>query len=165
MEKLIEFRETLLFYRDPANGKRDKKRMNGAEGDSPLKITARRELLTKLLKLQEETGLQVISEDELFLIQKFWKAARQPDDGGGVGRIITRQKGIVMSDWKETSRLRELQEEVVSEKGIRADTLRRLLAKVEEYSESHRAVGLPDDLMKILKDDLEDEAALGSEHG
>jgi DNA sulfur modification protein DndC len=165
MEKLIEFRETLLFYRDPANRGRDMKRMNGSEGPGPLTMTARRELLTKLLKLQEETGLQVISEDELFLIQKFWKAARQPDDGGGVGRIVTRQKGIVMSDWKETSRLRELQEEVASEKGIRADTLRRLLAKVEEYSESHRAVGLPGDLLNILKDDLEDETALGSERG
>lgn len=30
------------------------------------------------------------SGDELFLIQQFWKAARQPDDGGG-GRIVTRQ--------------------------------------------------------------------------
>ena len=132
MEKLIEFRETLLFYRDPANNKRDMKRMNGNDGAGPLTMTARRELLTQLLKLQEETGLKVISEDELFLIQQFWKAARQPDDGGGVGRIVTRQKGVMMSDWKETNKLRELQEEVTSEKGIRADTLRRLLAKVEE---------------------------------
>jgi hypothetical protein len=29
-----------------------------------------------------------------------------------------------------------------------------MLAKVEEYSESHRAHGLPDDLLNILKDDL-----------
>ena len=136
------------------------KRMNGNEGPGPLTMTARRELLAKLLQLQEETGLKVISEDELFLIQQFWKAARNPDDGGGVGRIVTRQKGIVMSDWKETSRLRELQEEVATEKGIRADTLRRLLAKIEEYSESHRAVGLPDNLLNILKDDVEYEASL-----
>jgi len=157
MEKLIEFRETLLYYRDPANGKRDMKRMNGNEGPGPLTISARRELLTQLIKLQEQTGLKLISEDELFLIQQFWKTARNPDDGGGVGRIVSRQKGIVMSDWKETNRLRELQEEVASEKGIRADTLRRLLAKVEEYSESHRAFGLPDNLLNILKDDLDRE--------
>jgi DNA sulfur modification protein DndC len=154
MEKLIEFRETLLYYRDSANGKRDMKRMNGNDGPGPLTIAARRELLTRLLKLQEETGLKLISEDELFLIQQFWKTARKPDDGGGVGRIVSRQKGIIMSDWKETNRLRELQEEVAVEKSVRADTLRRLLAKVEEYSESHRAVGLPDDLLNILKDDL-----------
>jgi hypothetical protein len=29
-----------------------------------------------------------------------------------------------------------------------------MLAKVEEYSESHRAHGLPDDHLNILKDDL-----------
>jgi DNA sulfur modification protein DndC len=160
MEKLIEFRETLLFYRDPASGKRDMKRMNGNEGPGPLTITARRELLTQLLKLQEETGLKVISDDELFLIQQFWKTARNPDDGGGVGRIVTRQKGIIMSDWKETSQLRELQEEVAAEKGIRADTLRCLLETVEQYSESHRAFGLPDKLLEILKDDLEHESSL-----
>jgi hypothetical protein len=50
--------------------------------------------------------------------------------------------------------LRELQEQVAAQKGIRSDTLRRLLAKVDEFSESHRAFGLPDDLLNILKDDL-----------
>jgi DNA sulfur modification protein DndC len=155
MEHLLAFRETLLEFRDPANDWRDDRRMNGNEGPGPLIIEGRRELLTRLLKLQEETGLKLISEDELFLIQQFWKSARRPDDGGGVARIVTRQKGIIMGDWKETNRLRELQEQVAAEKGIRADTLRRLLAKVEEYSESHRAVGLPDDLLNILKDDLE----------
>jgi len=159
MEKLIEFRETLLYYRDPANGKRDMKRMNGNEGPGPLTISARRELLTQLIKLQEQTGLKLISEDELFLVQQFWKTARNPDDGGGVGRIVSRQKGIVMSDWKENNRLRELQEEVAAEKGIRADTLRRLLNKVDEFSESHRAFGLPDDLLNILKDDVDQVAA------
>ena len=157
MEDLLEFRETLIHYRNPENGKRDMKRMNGSDGPGPLTMTARRQLLTQLLKLQEQTGLKVISEDELFLIQKHWKAARQPDDGGGVGRIVTRQRGIVMKDWKEVNQLRDLEEEVVAEKGIRADTLRRLLAKVEEYSERHRAHGLPDDMLSILKDDMEHE--------
>jgi len=34
-----------------------------------------------------------------------------------------------------------------------------MLAKVEEYSESHRAYGLPDDLLNILKDDLAEQSA------
>ena len=54
MEDLIEFRETLLEFQDPANGKRDMKRKNGAEGPGPLTIEARCELCTQLLKLQEE---------------------------------------------------------------------------------------------------------------
>ena len=59
-----------------------------------------------------------------------------------------------MSDSNQPNRLRELQEEVAREKSISPDTLRRLLAKVEEYSESHRPFGLPDDLLTILTDDL-----------
>jgi DNA sulfur modification protein DndC len=77
-----------------------------------------------------------------------------------MGRCVAnrkRQKRIVMSDWKETNRLRKLQEEVASEKGIRADTPRRLMEKVDQFSESHRASGLPDDLLNILKDDLDSE--------
>ncbi|MBI4659025.1 MAG: hypothetical protein HY735_09290, partial [Verrucomicrobia bacterium] len=69
-----------------------------------------------------------------------------------------RMDSEIMSDWKETNRLRELQEQIAAEKGIRADTLRRLLGKVDEYSESHRAFGLPDDLLNIPKDDLAEHA-------
>ncbi len=54
----------------------------------------------------------------------------------------------------ELNKLWELEEKVANELSIRADILRRMLAKVEEYSESHRAHGLPDDLLNILKDDL-----------
>jgi len=165
MEHLIQFRETLQFYQDPKNGKRDMIRKNGSIGPGPLTIEARRELLRDLLKLQEEVGIKLITDDELFLIQQLWKSARRPDDGGGVARIVTRQKGILMSDWKETNRLRELQEQVATEKGIRVETLRRLLAKVDEYSESHRAFGLPDELLNILKDDLRENGSAEEEAG
>lgn len=161
MEKLIEFRDTLLFYRDPANKKRDSRRMNGNDGPGPLLISARRELLAKLLALQEETGLQLITPEELLLIQQMWKAARDPDDGRGVARIVNKQRGVIMNtDLNDLNRLRELEEEVAREKGLDAETLRRMVAKVEEYSESHRAHGLPDDLLNILKDDLEKQASI-----
>lgn len=155
MEKLIEFRETLLEFRNPDNGYRDMKRKNGSAGPGPLKIEARRELLRRLLALQEEVALKLISEEELLLIQQCWKAAREPDDGRGVARIVNKQRGVIMNnDLKELNRLREIEEAITKEKGINADILRRMLAKVEEYSESHRAHGLPDDLLNILKDDL-----------
>jgi DNA sulfur modification protein DndC len=156
MEKLIEFRETLQFYRDPTNGKRDMKRMNGSAGPGPLTIAARRELLARLLSLQEEMHLPIITPEELLLIQQMWKAARDPDDGRGVARIVNKQRGVIMSaDLKELNKLRELEQEVASEKNINADILRRMIAKVEEYSESNRAQGLPDALLGILKEDLE----------
>lgn len=159
MEKLIDFRESLLFYRDPANGKRDDRRMNGDKScHGPLHIAAR-ELLARLLELQEEIHLELISPEELLQIQQVWKAARDPDDGRGVARILSKQRGSVMNtDLKEFNRLREMEEEVAREKGINADILRRMLAKVEEYSESHRAQGLSDDLLNILKDDFETSA-------
>ena len=160
MEKLIEFRETLIYYRDPANGKRDMKRMNGNAGPGTLHIEARRELLTLLLRLQEDLSLPLISPEELLLIQQMWKAAREPDDGRGVARIVDKQRGVVMStNLSELNSLRELEEEVTQKLGIRADTLRRMLSKVEEYSESHRAHGLPDDLLNILKDDSDSRTA------
>ncbi len=95
MEHLIAFRETLLFYPDPKNGKRDMIRKNGSAGPGPLTIEARRELLRDLLKLQEEVGVKLITDDELFLIQQLWKSVRRPDDGRDVARIVTRQKGIL----------------------------------------------------------------------
>ena len=132
--------------------------MNGNEGPGPLIIEGRRELLKRLLKLQEDTSLTLITSEELLLIQQLWKAARDPDDGRGVARIVDKQRGVIMSDdLKELNRLREMEETVAREKSINPDILRRMLAKVEEYSESHRAVGLPDDLLNILKDDLSAE--------
>jgi len=159
----IEFLSTeeVWAYRDPANGKRDTRRMNGNQGPGPLLISARRELLSKLLALQEEVQLQLISPEELLLIQQMWKAARDPDDGRGVARIVNRQKCVIMNaDLSELSRLREMEDEIAAEKGINVETLRRMVAKVEEYSESHRAHGLPDDLLNILKDDLESRLRL-----
>lgn len=156
MEHLLSFREALLEFRDPANGRRDDRRMNGNEGPGPLTIEARRDLLKRLLKLQEDVGLTLVTPEELLLIQQLWKAARDPDDGRGVARIVNKQRGVIMSaDLKELNRLREMEEEVAREKSINADILRRMLAKVDEYSESHRAHGLPDDLLNILKDDPE----------
>ena len=89
-----------------------------------------------------------------------WRAARDPDDGRGVARILNKQRGVIMSaDLKELNKLRELEDEVAREKNINADILRRMIAKVEQYSESHRAHGLPDDLLNILKDDLAEQTA------
>lgn len=160
MEKLLEFRETLLEFRNPENGWRDKRRMNGNDGPGPLRIEGRRELLKRLLALQEDTCLPLISSEELLLIQQTWKAARNPDDGRGVARIVNKQRGVLMSaDLKEINKMRKLEEEVALEKSINPDILRRMLAKVEEYSESRRAHGLPDDLLNILKDDLAEQTA------
>src|SRR5574340_491771 len=96
MKQLLEFRETLVHFRDPENGFRDMVRKNGAEGPGPLKLESRKELLTKLIALEEETGLSIISEEELHWIQKFWNSARGPDSGNGVASILSSQRGYAM---------------------------------------------------------------------
>lgn len=69
-----------------------------------------------------------------------------------------------MNDPQHEDRLRELEDRVAAESGLSADTLRRLLAKVSEYGESHRAVGLPDELLQILQDDLRERVLVGAEN-
>jgi DNA sulfur modification protein DndC len=157
MEPLLAFRETLAWYRDPANGQRDPVTKRGQDGPGPLTINARRALLGKLLELEAETGLDLVSEEELFLIQRLWKSAREPDDGLGVARIVHEHRGIPMNDPQHEDRLRELEDRIATESGISADTLRRLLAKVSQYGESHSTFGLPDELLQILQDDFEDQ--------
>jgi DNA sulfur modification protein DndC len=154
MESLLQFRETLVQFRNPENGYRDMVRKNGQDGPGPLKIAARKDLLVRLLALQEELQLSLISEDELHWIQTFWNSARNPDDGTGVVNLIYQQKGGFMPDVRDDAYLREIEQEVSHQKEISLETLRRMVAKVEEYGESHRAQGLPDELLQILNDDL-----------
>jgi DNA sulfur modification protein DndC len=154
MESMLEFRELLLKVQDPEQGWRDTRRMNGQEGNGPILMKGRRMLLRELLKLQDVAKIQLISDEELLLIQQYWKSAREPDDGRGVARIVNSHSGLPMHDLRNTARLRKLEAEVASEKGLSADTLQRLVAKVEEFSENNRAHGLPAELTKILQDDL-----------
>lgn len=154
MEFMLSFREFLLEVQDPANGWRDTRRMNGADGNGPILMKGRRELLRKLLKLEEEAGQKLITDEELLAIQQQWKAARDPDDGRGVARIVNNHRGLPMHDLRETRRLRMLEEEICAEKNLYAETLQRLVAKMEEFSENQRAHGLPAELTRILQDDL-----------
>ena len=151
-EGLLAFRERLLFFQDPANGYRDTVRMNGADG--PLLMKGRKLLLKELLALQQQTGLPLLTDDELLLIQQHWKGARDPDDGRGVARLVNAHRGLPMNDLRETTRMRRLESEVAEENHLNPQTLQRLVAKVEEYSESHRAHGLQAELTRILQDDL-----------
>ncbi|NBP02144.1 MAG: DNA phosphorothioation system sulfurtransferase DndC [Proteobacteria bacterium] len=155
MEHLIEFRDVLAWYRDPSNGKRDNRRMNGADGHGPLVLQSRKELLVKILELEKLSGIKIVSDEELFLIQRHWKAARSSDSGDGVALIVSKSRGIKMKETKELNDLVELENTICKEKDINPETLRRLLSKAAEYSESAKAIGLPDDLLRILQDDLQ----------
>lgn len=63
---------------------------------------------------------------------------------------------------KDNDQLRKIEQEIATDKGISLDTLRRLVSKVEEYGESHRAVGLQDEILQILQDDLRERTEVAN---
>ena len=154
MGALLSFRDTLIQYREFDNGYRDNVRKNGQDGPGPLTVESRKALLNQLLAVQKEVGYNVISEDELYWIQTYWKSSRKPDNGNGVANIILNKRSETMNEAETERTLANIAEEVALEKGVQIETLKRLVAKVDEYSESHRAQGLPDELLQILEDDL-----------
>ena len=72
---LLQFRNWLAEVRDYSTY-RCKKRRNGGPGLGPFTLAARREILTKLLDAQALSGLPLISEEELALIERLWEADR-----------------------------------------------------------------------------------------
>ena len=77
--ELRDFRNKLLEMRESSQY-RDTKRRNGAVykkadgtfGLGPFKLEARRLILRELLELENRTGLELITEDELKVIDKMW---------------------------------------------------------------------------------------------
>lgn len=72
LENLIALREKLILYRDMENGKRSNRQRNGVKGPGPYTIEARIEFLKDLLEAEIATGAQLLGDDEIFIIQKFW---------------------------------------------------------------------------------------------
>ena len=79
LEPLLDFRDRLKALRED-NSKRMERRRNGAlnfvgEGrliPGPFTLSARREILERLLRVQDEVGVPLISEEEIELIKNIW---------------------------------------------------------------------------------------------
>ena len=76
---LRDFRNWLVSIRQNANFRDNKRRNgkiykknNGEYGFGPFKLEARQEILRRLLKLQKETGIELITIDELKYIDTLW---------------------------------------------------------------------------------------------
>jgi len=49
------------------------------------------------------------------MIQQMWRAARDPDDGRGVARIVNKQRGVIMNtDLSQYNQLRKIEEEIAT---------------------------------------------------
>ncbi|NPV11874.1 MAG: DNA phosphorothioation system sulfurtransferase DndC [Ignavibacteria bacterium] len=72
MLPLYEFRTWLKTIRNEPN-RRDKTRRNGQDGLGPFNFETRKEILEKLLKIELETGLNLISRTEISAIEAQWR--------------------------------------------------------------------------------------------
>jgi DNA sulfur modification protein DndC len=69
---LADLRDWLISLRDSGHEYRMDRRKNGQEGIGPLKPDVRRDLLQKLIAVQEETQLPLIGQDEIRAIRLVW---------------------------------------------------------------------------------------------
>ena len=81
LEPLREFRDWLVSIRQNPEFRDNKRRngkvyqkANGEYGFGPFKLSARQEILRRLLLLQKNTGFELISIDELKMIDTIWDA-------------------------------------------------------------------------------------------
>lgn len=81
LEPLREFRDWLVSIRQNPEFRDNKRRngkvyqkANGEYGFGPFKMSARQEILKRLLILQRETGFELISTEELKMIDTIWDA-------------------------------------------------------------------------------------------
>jgi DNA sulfur modification protein DndC len=72
---LLGFRNWLVSIRDHPDY-RCKKRRNGQSGLGPFRIDARQEILDELLRVQSLSGYELIHDEEISLIMKFWEQDR-----------------------------------------------------------------------------------------
>lgn len=69
---MADFRNWLIVLRDNPTQYREQVRRNGQPGNGPLKMPVRRQVLERLLALQEQLGEELISEEEIVLIRQIW---------------------------------------------------------------------------------------------
>ncbi len=73
LEPLLDFRDWLVSIRNHRDY-RETERRNGTPGAGPFSIEARKRIMERLLRTQEEVGFSLISDQEVELIKKIWES-------------------------------------------------------------------------------------------
>jgi DNA sulfur modification protein DndC len=154
MLPLLEFRDYLNDLRDAPGARMPINRL-GQDKIGPFEFHTRAELLRRVLTIEEETGLEVISRPELAAIQLQWNY-----DGGFEYRVSdiyyqVKKKHIVMTDnQKQLQREEEeyaLLKEVAQENGVDPNHIRELLVTEKEYVTYLRRRNIYDDILKKVE--------------
>jgi len=126
-QPLVDFRNWLIELRDRP-GYRSDVRRNGNAGPGPFLPSARQEILDQLLALEKQTGLPLVSEDELVYIQHEW--AKEFDFQNNLAANIAARYGrsVAMTDNKRvTTAEDDLLEKAALEQDISPELMRQLL--------------------------------------
>lgn len=153
MEPMLDMRNWLKEIRNDTT-KREKFRRNLSDGLGPFTKEARAEILGRLLGVQRETGLTLISEDELSAIQWIWH--HDFHDAPVVSEIFRNTiGGEVLTVRNETAERRKeertLLEEVCAKEGVPAELVEQLVQIEKDKSGLMRRHGLFQDIDMALK--------------
>jgi DNA sulfur modification protein DndC len=130
MLPLLEFRDWLRDIRN-SEEHRDSRRRNGQEGIGPFTMDTRKEILERLLKMENEVNRTLITIQELAAIQYQWNF-----DGNfqhSVSKIYNKIKGVELMIPTQSSTEQRRQEEyqllteVCREKNVNPEHIRELL--------------------------------------
>ena len=135
MKPLIDFRDWLYVIRDDET-KREKWRRNNQPGLGPFKIEVRKEMLERLLSIEQQVGHEFITQEELLAIQYQWNY-----DGNfrfTVGEIYANIKGgsLMLTDDQVAARRHEefqILEEVCNEFNVKSDHIKELMELEKEH--------------------------------
>ncbi len=148
MQPLIEFRDWLYVIRDDET-KRSKWRRNNQPGIGPFTMETRKEILERLLKVENKVGHQFISQQELMAIQYQWNY-----DGNfrySVAEIYSKSKGgteMILEDKTSQHRSEEFQilDEVCTELEVNPDHIQELMQLEKEHLSFLRRNNIFDDM-------------------
>lgn len=153
MIPLLEFRDYVGPLRDRPEARMDMKR-NGlpTDGQGPFTFATRAEILKKVLEIELQTGLEVISRPELSAIQLQWNY-----DGGFNHRVSdiyfqVKKIPIAMTDndlqLQREEEENQLLNEVAASHGINPDHIRELMMTEKEAATHLRRRNIYDDILK-----------------
>lgn len=153
MSPLLKYRDWLAEVRKDQS-KRDTRRRTGQDGPGPFLIETRREMLERLLEVENEVGYPLISKQELSAIQIQWNF-----DGNfhySVGEIYERIKGekIVTDNIEISERRREefdILEMVCREQGVDPNHIRELMELEKEHLSFLRRHNIFEDIRRKIQ--------------
>jgi DNA sulfur modification protein DndC len=142
----------------------------GEEVWGPFTLEARKAILRRLLETEKQVGYQLISIDELLLIQKLWQQGNRSCDGAqadtsfSVARIMYEVKGeITMPSLSELLSNGEQEDELLTQicerYQVRPDVIERLRAAEEKVAHLQRRDAIFNDIDEIL-----DQPSAGRPH-